>query len=287
MSGKQGLTIIAGLILLNIVTVLYFIYGTDKKEQASEIVASVGNAEISRADWMNKLQTMHGKSTLQSMISEEVILQLAEKRKLSVTDHELNIEPVIRQILYGDDGNVSVYRNQDDVEEDLKIEILLEKLMTVDAVITNQEAETYYKDNENLQRSSSFYHILQIVVEKEVEAEAISKELKAEAGFADISRQPGIDKVEDMGYVSLESEAIPVQYKETIATLKAGEWSQPIKVKEGYAFLYIKDFVRESELTLKKIQPILKRKIAMEQIDIPISAEMLWDELNVDWIYGK
>ena len=286
MSGKQSLSIIAGLILLNIATILYFIYGTDRTVKSSEIVASVGNTDISRADWMNKLETEHGKGTLQSMINEEVILQLAEKQKLSVTDHEISVEPVIRQILYGDAGNVSAFRNQDNFKEELKIEILLEKLLTMDAVITNQEAETYYKDNEDLQKSADFYYVSQIFVE-EAEAETISKELKAGASFADITRQPTIDKVEDVGYVSIDSDAIPGEYKKTIASLKTGEWSQPIKVKEGYAFLYIKDFVGESELTLNKIQSILMRKIAMEQINTSISAEMLWKDLNVDWIYGK
>ena len=292
MSSKQSLSIIAGLILLNIVTVLYFVFGTDKKENTSEIVASVGNEEITRADWIDKLETMHGKDILQAMINEEVILQMAAKHELTVSDDELNIESVIQRVLYGIDGNSSAYSKEEDFKNDLKVKVILEKLLTKDVVITDQEAELYYKDNESLQKISDFYHLSHIVVAKETEADAINKELKAGADFAEIAKQHSndrysADKGGDLGYVSLESEVVPNEYKEIISALKVGQSSEPIQIKEGYAILYVNNQIEESELSLNKIESVLKRKIAMEQINTPVSTEAFWKSLNVDWIYGK
>ena len=284
MSSKQSLSIIAGLILLNIVTVLYFIMGTDKKENKTEVVASVGNKEITRANWIDKLEAMHGKEVLKAMINEEVILQMVKEHELTVSDNELKVESVVQQVLYGIGGSTS--------SKDLKFFVLIEKLLTKDVIITDQEAELYYQDNKSLQDLSDLYHLSHIVVPNVGEAKTVIKELKADAEFADVALKRSMDRYTadkggDLEYLSLESEAIPEEYKDAAKTLKAGYWSQPVKTKEGYAILYLHDRVDKSELTFNKIKPVLKRKIAMEQMNMPVSAEIFWEKLNVDWIYGK
>ena len=293
MSGKQSLSIIAGLILLNIVTVLYFIMGTgDKKESTTEIVASVGNAEITQTDWIDKLEAMHGKEVLEAMINEEVILQLAKAHELTVSDNELKIESVVHQVLYGIGENATSLVNYDDFNKNLEIAVLLEKILTKDVVITDQEAELYYKDNKSLGDLSDVYHLSHILVQNEGEANEVITELNDGADFADTALKKSMDRYTadkggDLKYLLIDSEAMPEEYKDVVTALKPREWSKAVKTEEGYAILYLNDRIRASELTFSKMKSVLKRKMAMEQMNTPVSAELFWGKLNVDWIYGK
>lgn len=293
MSGKQSLSIIAGLILLNIVTVLYFLMGTgDRKESTTEIVASVGNAEITQTDWIDKLEAMHGKEVLEAMINEEVILQLAKAHELTVSDKELRIEAVVHQVLYGIGENATSLINYDHFKKNLEIAVLLEKILTKDVVITDQEAELYYKDNKSLGDLSDVYHLSHILVQNKGEANEVITELNDGADFAGVALKRSMDRYTadnggDLKYLSIDSEAMPEEYKDVLTTLKPREWSQAVKTEEGYAILYLNDRIRESELTFSKMKSVLKRKIAMEQMNVPVSAELFWGKLNVDWIYGK
>ena len=293
MSSKQSLSIIAGLILLNIVTVLYFITGTgNRKENTTEIVASVGNAEITQADWIDKLEALHGKEVLKAMINEEVILQLAKANDLTVSDNELRIEAVVQQVLYGIGENASSLINYDDFNKNLEIAVLMEKILTKDVVITDQEAELYYKDNKSLGDLSDVYHLSHILVPNAGEANEVITELNGGADFAAVALKKSMDRYTadkggDLKYLLIDSEAMPEEYKDIVKALKPGEWSQAVKTEEGYAILYLNDRIRESELTFNKMKSVLKRKIAMEQMNTPVSADLFWGKLNVDWIYGK
>lgn len=291
MSGKQSTAIIAGLILLNSVTVLYFTFGTDRKGDTAEIVASVGNKEISQTAWINELKTMHGKDTLTTMINEEVLLQLAHEHRLAVSEDELKAESSIQQVLYGANSNSFDYIGEEDFKKKLKLSILLEKFLTKDVFITDEEVNAYYKNNKSLQEFSDLYRISHIVVPKEKEANSITKELKAGKSFANlVGENPSkytADIYGDLGYISLNAEVIPEEYKKAAGALGSGEWSQPIKLEEGYAILYVHDRIEKSELSFDKLKSALKRKVAMEQMNIPVSTEIFWEKYNVDWIYEK
>lgn len=291
MSGKQSSAIIAGLILLNIVTVLYFTFGADQKGDTAEVVASIGDKEISQTDWINQLETTHGKNMLKTMINEEVIFQLAHKHGLAVSEEEIKAETTIQQVLYGTNSHSLDYKSDENFEKELKLSILMEKLLTKDVIITGEEVEAYYKSDESLQMLSDLYHVSHIIVSEEKEANSITEELEAGTSFSTLamehSHKDKTVNVGDLGYISLDSEILPKEHKETTAALRSGEWSQPIKLEEGYAVLYMHGHIDKSELTFDKIKSTLKRKMAMEQLNTPVSAEMFWEKFDVDWIYGK
>jgi foldase protein PrsA len=291
LSGKQSSAIIVGLILLNIVTVLYFTVGTDQKEDTAEVVASIGEKEISQTDWINELKTRHGKDILKTMINEEVILQLAHKNGLAVSEDEIKGELTIQQVLYGMNSHSLDYKSDENFEKKLKLSILMEKLLTKDVIIPGEEVQAYYKSDESLQKLSDLFHVSHIIVSEEKEANSIIKELEAGTSFSTLamerSHKDKTVNVGDLGYISLDSEVIPKEYKEKTAALRSGEWSQPIKLEEGYAVLYMHGYIDKSDLTFNKIKSTLKRKMAMEQLNTPVSAEMFWGKFDVDWIYGK
>jgi len=72
------------------VTVLYFTLGPDRGMNGSETIAKIGDEEISRADWMEKLESLYGKETLKGMVNEEVVRQAAKKHHISITEKEFD-----------------------------------------------------------------------------------------------------------------------------------------------------------------------------------------------------
>ena len=261
-------------------------------KENEKTVASVGDKEISREDWLSELEAIHGKDILTSMINEESILQMANKHRLTVSDDEIKIESVLQQVLYGTIGNRASYKSEEEFKRKLEVSILLEKLLTKDVVITDDEVESYYKNNKSLLTFRDLYHLSHITVAGKNEANALIKELEAGADFSVRAIERSGDRYTadiggDLGYLSLDSETIPAEYKEAASLLEVGYWSRPVKVMDDYAILYLRDHVRESELSFDKIKSILKRKVAIEQMNTPLSAEVLWEQFDVEWIYGK
>lgn len=289
---KQMWSIIIGLILLNIVTVLYFTLGPDRGMNGSETIAKIGDEEISRADWMEKLESLYGKETLKGMVNEEVVRQAAKKHHISITEKEFDNEWKLQQSLYGSIGNTPGLTSDKELKRQLESSILLEKLLTEEVNIPNKSIKAYYEKNKNLYDIPDAYRLSHIVVKTKKEAEAILSELKEGSAFDVLAMERSQDdftanKGGDLGYVVLDSETIPREYSDYVKLMKKNEWKGPVKTEEGYAILYLSDQIKGSKLTYKEIKPTLKRQMAMEQMNTSASAEMFWDEIGVDWFYGK
>lgn len=286
MSVKQCWAIIAGLILLNISTVLYFLYGDTSKNNLDDTVASVGDVNIKRADLADKLDLSHGRETLREMVNDEVIRQMADKNGLSVTKEEVEMERRLHQSTYGygkEEG-----RDEKKLMEQLKLSILFEKILTKDVQVAAEEIERYLDENNSLFNKPDLYHVSHIIVEKKSDAENIIKDLKAGADFSALAMEYSPSDPEyDLGMLSLETDTIPTSYKVSLKNLKAGQWSEPHEVDEGYAVLYVEEFMEGKTYTAEQLEPYVKRRIAMEQLDAVAAVDLFWDEVGVKWVYEQ
>ncbi|MDX8367648.1 peptidyl-prolyl cis-trans isomerase [Cytobacillus sp. IB215665] len=304
MSKKALWILVFGLVIVNCFTI--FILIGDKQDvvdvtkpvnlnekiiqtESEEIIASVGNENIYRQQWLNELEAEYGKATLQIMIDRKVIELLAEKYNIQ-TDEE-SVERELKMIkkyssLANDAWDDEKWREQ------IRYSMLLEQLLTKDANVQEDEIRDFYEKNKELYNIETKYHLSHIVVKTRAEAKQVNNELKEGSSFDVLAMEKSVDEFTanhggELGVLSSDSKIVPKEYFETAEQLKQNEWSQPITVEGGFAVVLLHEKIDGINYTFESMKDQIRRQIALEQMDGPISAQPFWDEAEVSWFYGK
>lgn len=291
---KQKLrAIIAGLALLNLVTILFFVIKpliTSKSVIGEETAAKVGSVDISRDAWMNELEKRYGKEVLEDMVDEEVVKQAAKKYKVSVSKKELKQELNMLKALYGTSGQ-SASKSTDQWKEEIRSNLLLEKLLTKDASVSEADMKAYYENNKESYRIPATYHLSHIVTSGESDAKQVLKELEDGASFTVLAMEKSLDEFSanqggDIGYMSEGNEQAEEGYLSAAKDLKVGQWSEPIHTADGWAVLLLHEKIAGKQYDYGEVKEQIRRQIALEQIQSPVSGKMFWDQFDVEWFYG-
>ncbi|MFE8704055.1 peptidyl-prolyl cis-trans isomerase [Cytobacillus sp. FJAT-54145] len=291
MEKKQLWVIIAGLILLNCLTVAFFL--TNQGQLATgneEVVATVGKDTITREDWLNEIETRYGQDVLQDIIDGIVIKSMAEKYNIDISDKEIEQELLMVKTMYGSYGDDSA--NEEEWKEQIKNNLLLEELLTKDVVVSEEEMKAYYEQNSSYYHIPTSYHLSHIVVKTEEEAEQTLKELNQGSNFATLAMERSIDEFSanqggDLGYITEEADHFSRNYLKVVEQLKPGKWSDAILTEDGYSIVMLHERINGKEFPYNEVKNQVRRQIALEQMDVAVSASAFWDELDVDWFYGK
>ncbi|WP_108672112.1 peptidyl-prolyl cis-trans isomerase [Peribacillus acanthi] len=297
MTNKQLWSVVIGLILLNVMTILLFAtkpFASDKvfhTEDQQDVVATIGKQTISQQDWMNELEQRYGKEVLKEMIDEKVILETAKKYDVKVSDQELDRELILLKTMYGSFDQQQL-ENEEKWRMQLKTSILLEKLLTKDVDIPEKTIKKYYEENKKTFEVPETFHLSHIVVKKKDEAEKVVDELKNGATFSLLAMEKSVDDFTsnqggDIGFLSDSNEKYPKEYFHQAGKLEKGKWSPIIKVDNGYSIIYLHERIKSKKYSYDEVKDQIRRQVAMDQIEQPASPDYFWDEQKVDWYYGK
>lgn len=292
MSKQKLRAIIAGLALLNLLTILIFViwpFIASKISLGEETAAKIGSEDISREAWINELEKRYGKDLLEEMVDKEVVEQAAAKYKVTISDDELDRELKMMKTMYGSAGQ-NLSKSKDQWKQEIKSSLLLEKLLTKDVTVSETVLKDYYENNKDIYRIPTTYHISQITTSTKTQAEQIIKELNKGVKFSVLAMEKSLDEFTanqggDMGYISEDNEQISETYISAVEKLKVGKWSQPVEADEGWAILYLQEKIEGKQYSYKEVKEQIHRQKALEQIQTPVSGKIFWDEFDVDWIY--
>jgi foldase protein PrsA len=291
---KQLWIIIAGLVLLNCLTVSFFLTranGVNGLAANDEAVATVGKKEISRQAWLNELEAKYGKDVLKEMVDQKVIEEMAAKYKIKVSDQDVDREYRMLQTTYNSFSQKS-HQTKTKWKEQIRCSLLLEELLTKDVSVTNSEIKRYFTKNKNLFKVPAAYHLSHIVVKTKKEAETAAKELAHGSSFSAMAMERSIEEFSsneggDIGYISEGDERYPKPYITVAKKLKTKAISKPIKVKEGYALLKLDGKISGKSYSYDDVRDQIRRQIALDQMKTPASASIFWGEAKVNWFYGN
>ncbi|XKG64498.1 peptidyl-prolyl cis-trans isomerase [Mesobacillus maritimus] len=274
------------LVVFNVLTIVFFLSRPDWKS-SRETVATVGNEKITRQEWLNELETKYGEETLRDLIDKKVITTLAKEHKIKVSDDELEQELDMYKALYGMQENLS----GDEWGERVRLSLLLEELLTKDAKISEGDLQAYYQENMDLFDLPNSYHLSQIIVKTLPEAKQTIEELEEGSSFAALAMERSLDEFSaneggNLGYISEDDETKATLIEEAKG-MTSGSWSDPVQMDSGYAVLYLHDAIQGKRYTFEEVKDQIHRQIAIEQMDIPVSAVPFWDEAEVSWFYGE
>ncbi|MCA1032816.1 peptidyl-prolyl cis-trans isomerase [Bacillus timonensis] len=304
MNSKVLWSIIIALSITNCLTVAYFAANSDENAEGvtsmvndsktsidSEVVATIGDSQISRQEWLSEMEARYGKQTLEDLVDQEVIKQMAKKYDINVSPKVIDREVLLLKTMYSSIEHETI-EDENRWREQIEFSIILEELITKDVNIPESELMNYYKENQDLYSISENYHLSHIVVKTVEEANQIRTELKSGSSFLALAMESSIDEFTsnhggELGFVSKDSIYIPSQYFEVADQLKPNQWSEPIKVEDGYAIILLHEKVEEIHFSFDEVKSQIRRQIAIEQMKGSVSVDSLWKEAKVKWFYGN
>lgn len=278
--------IILILIVINFMSVAYFL-GKGEPSQ-SEVVAQIGKDEITRQDWLNEMEGRYGKEVLDEMIDGKVIEAAGDKYDVEIDKEEIDREIKMLKSAYGTSA-AALSINEDQWRKQIKDSLMLEELLTKEVSISEEKLQQYFEDNQAQYEIKDTYHLSQIVLATKEEAEQTVKELDNGSSFTAMALEKSTDTLTaaqggDLGYVTVDDENYETIIK-AAQDLKAGEWSDPVKTDEGYAIVLLQEFVEGETYSFKDVKSQIRRQMALEQMDLPVSTEPFKDEVNIETFY--
>jgi len=142
-------TLIITLLVLAVLTALYF-------SRSLFIVAFVNGRPISRWGLDRDLEKAAGSQILNTKIAEMLVLQEGRNQKISISDEDINQEAKKLDDQFKAQGQsldeVLALQKQGKKEflRQIKIQLLVEKILGQDIEITNEEIADYFEENQEL-----------------------------------------------------------------------------------------------------------------------------------------
>jgi foldase protein PrsA len=256
-----------------------------------EVVATVGDKNITRQEWLHQLEKLYGKETLRDVINREVIYQLAEKYSIKADEKIVEQEMTMIKAMYNSVDHETIM-DEEEWKKQIEYNLLLEEMLTRDVTIPNEEIEAFFKENESLYQIPTTYHLSHITVKSKEEADQVIKELENGSDFAVLAMEKSTDEFSsnqggDLGFISKESGYIPKEYEAVVNSLEPSSWEGPVKVEDEYAIVYLHEVIEGKEYSFDDVKEHIRRQLALGQIEGKVTAEQFWNEVNVEWFFDK
>ncbi|MBM7588209.1 foldase protein PrsA [Bacillus pakistanensis] len=294
---RRGLMLlIALLVFSNVLTLTLWLLNTSNDtsvQSGNETVATVGKEQISRENWLHAMDEKYGKVVLQDLVNQSVMKQLAKKYDIVITDEEVEKEIQLLQSMYRSLGE-NDHSDHKDVfaKEEIRMELMLQEIMTRDVNISEEDVKAFFEENKKRYSIPTMYKLSQIVVKTKKEAEQVITELEEGSSFSAMAIERSIDAQTAtqggvLGYIPEDAELISDSVEKKIKDLGPLEWTTPTKIDEGYYIFLLHEKVEGKTYAFEDVKDTIRRQLALDQVDQPLTPEDFWKEIGVDWFYKE
>lgn len=204
----------------------------------------------------------------------DAVREEAKSTGVEVTDEELEQE--LRQMQQGYESVDEFYRemeeqlgmNREEVSEDARYRLMLEKLSIRDVKVTSAEIDQYLQEHEDEFAPRRQYRLSQIIVKTKERADDLMARLAKDADFAELARTYSLDEFTadeggDAGWIEDNDPFTAQGILQAAAHLQVGGVTGPIAVDQGYAIVKLdgrSELRRQSE---SDIRSEAERQIAL------------------------
>lgn len=292
---KPTLILLLILFIGNIFWFVLWLLPSDESssKDGSETVATVEGDTITRQQWLAAMESRYGKETLQNLVNEAVMEKAAKQYKIKVSEEEVDLEIALLRSAQ-DANDTSLHSlSTEQLRQKVRAQLILDKVLTNDVVIEEQEAKQYYDDNQSLYNIPTTYRTSMIVINSKEDADRVEKELKNGSEFAVLAREHSLDAASaslggDIGFVSSQQSSLDKAIVSAVQKLNDQETSKPFVLSDGrYAIAHVSEVVEGHSFSYDEVAQHVKRQLALEQLPPSISPEAFWAEFDVEWFYGE
>ncbi|MDX1807604.1 MAG: peptidyl-prolyl cis-trans isomerase [Paenisporosarcina sp.] len=259
----------------------------------NEEVASVDGKSISREDWLVAMEEQYGQDTLLDLVNTKVMETAADKYDIKVSEDEIDLElALIRSAQDASDSSLQTL-NGEILRKKIRSQLILDKVLTKDIVISDEEIESFFKENQALYNIPTTYRTSMMILPTAEEAKVAVKELGTGSSFDVLARERSLDSSSaslggDIGYITEKQKNMDPAIIKAATNLKAGEWSESISLQDGrIAVAYVEDVAEGKSFKYEQVKDHIKRELAIEQLPQSVSPEAFWKEFDTEWFYSE
>ncbi|QKY70912.1 peptidyl-prolyl cis-trans isomerase [Lentibacillus sp. CBA3610] len=287
------------LLITNITTLIFWgqtgigsIDGGNMGIDQTEPVASVGDQTISYDEWITALRENNGENQLKHLINQQVVQQLADANNVTIDEKIIAREIALLTTMQGVMTEEETNRKEAEWREDIIHRYQLEALLTADANIPDEDIRSYYEDYRDQYDVQASTQISHIVVDGFETAEKVHTELENGASFSLLAQEYSIDdETKDeggyFGFLVNTSQFWPAGYLDKVEEMEERTYSEPFQSNENVVIIYLHRKLPPITFDYEEMKPYVERELAMDELDQSLSAESLWDELDVEWMYEE
>lgn len=248
--------------------ILIFATACSDKAATSETVATVEGENISKDDLYDFLVKSGGQEALSALIDEKVIALEVKKEKIKIADEDIEKELAVSiENAGGEEAYKAALEQNGLTEQDLKDNIIqylsIRKLVEPRIEITDDEIETYFKENQELYDQEEQVEASHILVEDEATAKEVEKKIADGEEFAELAKEYSSDgSAENGGELGFFPRGQMVEeFDKAVFEMEVGKISEPIKTEFGYHIIHLTDKNEEKEATLEDHKEEIKEQL--------------------------
>lgn len=297
-------SIVLVLLITNIFTLLFWnkdkpeeVVINDDNDSVNEIdpnkpVATVEGKDITYDDWIKSLRKGYGKKQLKKMIDASVVNRLAEKEDIEVNEKVVKREIALLRMTQGVMTEDEIEEKEKQWKKDINYRYQLEHLLTKDVSIPEKDIKSFYDGYHKQYDFKAATQLSHILVSDLDTAEKVEKELDDGASFPLLAKEYSLDEDSRnqggyMGFYVNTSQFLPDEYLGETEDMDEHTYSEPVQTDDGYAIVYLHSKLPEITFSYDEIKPYVKSELALDESNKDLSADELWDELDIDWIYDE
>ncbi|WP_339214671.1 peptidyl-prolyl cis-trans isomerase [Solibacillus sp. FSL W8-0372] len=262
-------------------------------QDGSEEIAAVDGEPITSQQWLSAMENRYGKETLQGLVNEAVMEKAAKKYKIDVKDEEIDLEIALLRSAQDSNDTTLHSLSPEQLRQKVRAQLILDKVLTNDVVVEEEEAKKYYDENKSLYNIPTTYRTSMIIVNSKEDVERVEKELKSGSDFTVLAREHSVDAASaslggDIGFITSSQTTLDPAVLQEVEQLKEKETSKPFVLSDGrYAIAMVTEKMEGQSFSFDQVTGHVKRQLALEQLPPSITPETFWKEFNATWIYGE
>ncbi len=241
----------------------------------------VTSSRRSEAEKKQMVEAME-KKVLQTMIDRTLTRQEAVRQQISVSDDEVQAaidnfkqqngldQEAFEKGLASEGISLEEYRER--IREDIMHSHLVNRVVRSRIIVTREEIEAYYHAHPEKFKGEKKYHLYNILVATEAEAQQVLSRLDQGLSFSEAAQRfSTASNAGDGGELGIfDMDTFNDTIKAAVQPLKKGEYSQVISTQQGYQIIYVQDILGADGTTLEQakdeIQEILYREKGEEKL---------------------
>ncbi|MGO4108896.1 peptidylprolyl isomerase [Paenibacillus sp. YAF4_2] len=240
----------------------------------TEAVATVNGVKISKDKLYDSLVKQGGTSTLDNMITQELIDQAAKDAKVTVTEADIDKEIENLKKSFGSEDEFQQTLQQygmteESLREDAGTQVTIRKILEPQVKVTDADIKTYYDQNKESMATPAQIRASHILVATKEEAEAILKELKGGADFATLAKEKSTDTgtKDNGGDLNFFAKGtMEAAFDDAAFALKVGELSGVVQTSYGYHIIKKTDEKAAVTPTLEDKKEDIKYQLVTQKV---------------------
>ncbi|MGE7772505.1 peptidylprolyl isomerase [Viridibacillus arvi] len=286
--GKRLILVIGIPLILLMALITYYV----TIPKTDDYVAKINGEKITQSELNKELVSQYGTDVLSTLITNKVIELEAVKKKITVSDKEIQAELDDLQNSYGGkeafeaalESNVMTLQ---DAKDNIKTYLTTTKLIEPTIDITEKELKTYFKENKDTFSQEEQVQASHILVEDKDTAQEVEKKIKKGEDFAELASEYSTDTASASNGGNLDYFGKGVMdegFEKAAFSMKIDEISDPIKTDYGYHIIKVTGKKAAKEATFENSKDDVKTALMNEKINANYSTWLssLYEDYEIE-----